>query len=53
MIIIFQVDSSSRSNCQDLYRKIRSDKINEDLYASQALQVTEKDGKFQVRIKQI
>ncbi|KAK8722611.1 hypothetical protein OTU49_012128 [Cherax quadricarinatus] len=42
-----QVDVGSRSQCRDVYSKIRSSKIDEDLYASQALQITEKDGKFQ------
>ncbi|XP_045118937.1 protein lethal(2)essential for life-like [Portunus trituberculatus] len=42
-----QVDVASRSKCRDVYSKIRSSKIDEDLYASQALQITEKDGKFQ------
>ncbi|XP_050692671.1 WAS/WASL-interacting protein family member 2-like isoform X3 [Eriocheir sinensis] len=43
-----QVDDGSRNHCRDVYSKIRSSKIDEDLYASQALQITEKDGKFQV-----
>ncbi|XP_063850222.1 mucin-2-like isoform X2 [Scylla paramamosain] len=43
-----KVDVDSRSHCRDVYSKIRSSKIDEDLYASQALQITEKDGKFQV-----
>ncbi|KAG7160679.1 protein lethal(2)essential for life-like [Homarus americanus] len=42
-----KVDVGSRTQCRDLYSKIRSSKIDEDLYASQALQITEKDGKFQ------
>ncbi|KAK3857389.1 hypothetical protein Pcinc_036358 [Petrolisthes cinctipes] len=42
-----KVDVGTRSECRDLYSKIRSSKIDEDLYASQALQITEKDGKFQ------
>jgi len=42
-----KVDDGSRSQCRDVYSKIRSSKIDEDLYASQALQITEKDGKFQ------
>lgn len=42
-----KVDVGSRSKCRDVYSKIRSSKIDEDLYASQALQVTEKDGNFQ------
>jgi len=42
-----KVDQGSRSQCRDVYSKIRSSKIDEDLYASQALQITEKDGKFQ------
>jgi len=41
-----KVDSTSRNECRDLYRSIRSSKIDEDIYASQALQVTEKDGRF-------
>lgn len=41
-----KVDSSSRNKCRDVYRTIRTSKINDDIYASQALQVTEKDGKF-------
>ncbi|XP_071534653.1 protein lethal(2)essential for life-like [Panulirus ornatus] len=42
-----KVDVGTRSKCRDVYSKIRSSKIDEDLYASQALQITEKDGKFQ------
>ncbi|KAK4298299.1 hypothetical protein Pmani_029339 [Petrolisthes manimaculis] len=42
-----KVDVGSRSQCRDVYSKIRSSKIDEDLYASQALQITEKEGKFQ------
>ncbi|XP_047470894.1 protein lethal(2)essential for life-like isoform X2 [Penaeus chinensis] len=42
-----KVDTGSRSKCRDVYSRIRSSKIDEDLYASQALQITEKDGKFQ------
>lgn len=42
-----KVDVGSRLQCRDVYSKIRSSKINEDLYASQALQITEKEGKFQ------
>ncbi|XP_050692686.1 protein lethal(2)essential for life-like isoform X4 [Eriocheir sinensis] len=42
-----KVDVGSRNHCRDVYTKIRSSKIDEDLYASQALQITEKDGKFQ------
>ncbi|XP_066950984.1 protein lethal(2)essential for life-like isoform X1 [Macrobrachium rosenbergii] len=41
-----KVDGGSRVACRDLYSKIRSSKIDEDLYASQALQITEKDGNF-------
>ncbi|XP_068207108.1 protein lethal(2)essential for life-like [Palaemon carinicauda] len=41
-----KVDGGSRLACRDLYSKIRSNKIDEDLYASQALQISEKDGKF-------
>ena len=37
---------SSRGACRDAYNAIRSSRIDEDLYASQALQITEKDGKF-------
>ncbi|XP_068207113.1 putative uncharacterized protein DDB_G0294196 isoform X2 [Palaemon carinicauda] len=43
-----QINEGSRNECHDAYSKIRSNKIQEDLYASQALQITEKDGKFQV-----
>lgn len=43
-----KVDVGSRTECQDVYSKIRSNKIEEDLYASQAIQITEQDGKFQV-----
>ncbi|XP_045581603.2 uncharacterized protein [Procambarus clarkii] len=42
-----KVNQGSRSECRDVYSKIRTSKIDEDLYASQALQITEKDGKFQ------
>nr|XP_053650309.1 probable basic-leucine zipper transcription factor N [Cherax quadricarinatus] len=42
-----KVDQGSRTECRDVYSKIRTSKIDEDLYASQALQITEKDGKFQ------
>ncbi|XP_045581530.1 protein lethal(2)essential for life isoform X2 [Procambarus clarkii] len=42
-----KVDVGTRSECRDLYSRIRTSKIDEDLYASQALQITEKDGKFQ------
>lgn len=42
-----KVDVGSRNHCRDVYTKIRRSKIDEDLYASQALQITEKDGKFQ------
>lgn len=49
-ILLLQVDVASRSQCRDVYSKIRSSKIDEDLYASQALQITEKDGKFQVSV---
>ena len=45
-----QIDSKSRNECRDVYRTIRSSKINDDIYASQALQVTEKDGRFNVSI---
>jgi len=41
-----KVDSTTRGECRDLYRSIRSSKIDDDMYASQALQVTEKDGRF-------
>lgn len=41
-----KVDVGSRLACRDAYSKIRSSKIDEDLYASQALQITEKDGNF-------
>ncbi|KAK7072284.1 hypothetical protein SK128_012758 [Halocaridina rubra] len=41
-----KVDTNSRLACRDVYSKIRSSKIDEDLYASQALQITEKDGNF-------
>lgn len=41
------VDNTSRNQCRDVYRTIRSSKIDDDIYASQALQVTEKDGRFQ------
>ena len=44
-----QVDVGTRNQCRDVYSKIRTSKIDEDLYASQALQITEKDGKFQVK----
>ncbi|KAF2361207.1 Alpha crystallin/Hsp20 domain [Trinorchestia longiramus] len=40
------VDSGTRNECRDVYRTIRSSKIDDDIYASQALQVTEKDGRF-------
>ncbi|KAG0725398.1 Protein lethal(2)essential for life [Chionoecetes opilio] len=42
-----KVVADSRNQCRDVYSKIRSSKIDEDLYASQALQITEKEGKFQ------
>lgn len=42
------MDQGSRTQCRDVYSKIRTSKIDEDLYASQALQINEKDGKFQV-----
>ncbi|KAK4292172.1 hypothetical protein Pmani_035037 [Petrolisthes manimaculis] len=42
-----RVDAGSRTQCQDVYSKIRSNNIDEDLYASQAIQINEKDGKFQ------
>lgn len=42
------INEGSRNECRDAYSKIRSNRIEEDLYASQALQITEKDGKFQV-----
>ncbi|KAK8731730.1 hypothetical protein OTU49_007446, partial [Cherax quadricarinatus] len=42
-----KVDQGSRTECRDVYSKIRTRKIGQDLYASQALQITEKDGKFQ------
>jgi len=42
-----KVDSSSRNQCRDVYRTIRSSKIDDDIYASQALQVTEQEGRFQ------
>jgi len=41
-----KVDSTTRSECRDLYRNIRTSNIDTDIYASQALQVTEKDGRF-------
>ncbi|XP_018007157.1 protein lethal(2)essential for life [Hyalella azteca] len=41
-----KVDSGSRNECRDVYRNIRSSRIDDDIYASQALQVTEKDGRF-------
>jgi len=41
-----KITSGSRNECRDVYRNIRSSKIDEDLYTSQALQVTEKDGRF-------
>jgi len=41
-----KVDSSTRSECRDVYRNIRTSNIGKDIYASQALQVTEKDGRF-------
>jgi len=37
---------STRNECRDAYRSIRSSRIDDDIYASQALQVTEKDGRF-------
>ncbi|XP_042238503.1 AT-rich interactive domain-containing protein 1A-like isoform X1 [Homarus americanus] len=42
-----KVDQGSRTECRDVYSKIRTSNIDQDLYASQALQITEKDGKFQ------
>jgi len=41
-----KITSGSRNECRDLYRNIRTSKIDEDIYASQALQVTEKEGRF-------
>ncbi|KAL7637235.1 UNVERIFIED_CONTAM: hypothetical protein RMT77_011947 [Armadillidium vulgare] len=40
--------NKSRPQCQDMYRKIRTNQIDDDMYASQAIHVTEKDGRFQV-----
>jgi len=40
------VSSSNRAASNESYRNIRSANIGKDLYASQALQITEKDGKF-------
>jgi len=41
-----KVTTTSRNECRDVYRNIRQSRINDDIYASQALQVTEKDGRF-------
>lgn len=41
-----KITTGSRTSGLDVYRNIRSSKIDEDIYASQALQVTEKDGRF-------
>ena len=40
------VAEATRPACRDAYNELRLAKIGEDLYASQALQITEKDGKF-------
>merc|ERR1711970_920680 len=41
-----KINSSNRLASTETYRQIRSASIGKDLYASQALQITEKDGKF-------
>lgn len=41
-----KVESSNRVASTESYRQIRSANIGKDLYASQAIQITEKDGKF-------
>lgn len=41
-----KINSSNRTSSTESYRQIRSANIGKDLYASQALQITEKDGKF-------
>jgi len=41
-----KVSSSNRVASTETYRNIRNANIGKDLYASQALQITEKDGKF-------
>ncbi|RXG50705.1 hypothetical protein Avbf_16757, partial [Armadillidium vulgare] len=42
-----KIDFGNRNVCTDVYRKIRTSNIEKDLYQSQALEVTEKEGKFQ------
>jgi len=41
-----KISSSNRTSSTETYRQIRNANIGKDLYASQALQITEKDGKF-------
>jgi len=41
-----KVSSTNRVASTETYRNIRNANIGKDLYASQALQITEKDGKF-------